>query len=99
MALLGGFFEISRSHLTANGIDLLPKARRIKLIPASTISIITAHGLRERICLPPILSSPGTMNRLGKCQMKDPNEKLEILVVDDEADSREALAELLLNEG
>ena len=39
------------------------------------------------------------MNRLGKCQMKDPNEKLEILVVDDEADSREALAELLLNEG
>jgi CheY-like chemotaxis protein len=30
--------------------------------------------------------------------MKDPNEKLEILVVDDEADSREALAELLLNE-
>jgi len=31
--------------------------------------------------------------------MKDPNEKLEILVVDDEADSREALAELLLKEG
>ena len=31
--------------------------------------------------------------------MKDHNEKLEILVVDDEADSREALAELLLNEG
>ncbi len=31
--------------------------------------------------------------------MKDPNEKLAILVVDDEADSREALAELLLNEG
>ena len=31
--------------------------------------------------------------------MKDPREKLEILVVDDEAESREALAELLLNEG
>lgn len=31
--------------------------------------------------------------------MKDPSEKLEILVVDDEAESREALAELLLNEG
>src|SRR5215470_9805406 len=31
--------------------------------------------------------------------MKDPGEKLEILVVDDEAENRDALAELLLNEG
>ncbi len=31
--------------------------------------------------------------------MKDPSEKLEILVVDDEAEGREALAELLSNEG
>ncbi len=31
--------------------------------------------------------------------MKDPSEKLEILVVDDEAGGREALAELLSNEG
>ena len=31
--------------------------------------------------------------------MNDPSDKLEILVVDDEAESREALAELLSNEG
>ena len=33
------------------------------------------------------------MNRLGKCRMKDPSEKSEILVVEDEAESRGALAE------